>query len=91
MNQPLDPPCLLCTYTQVFMFEHHCKWKRNPGTHQNMMSPAGPLLLCTSKGGGPRLGGERVAIGQIGDSFWEQIDREAVTRMSGRHQTNLIN
>ena len=50
MNQPVDPPYLLCTYTQVFMFKHHCKWKRNPGAHQNVMSPAGPLLLCTAKG-----------------------------------------
>ena len=90
MNQPVDPPCLLCTYIQVFMFEHHCKWKRNPGTHPNVMSLAGPLLLCTVKGGRPRLGGERVAIGQVEDSFWGQIDREAVTRMSGRHLMNLI-
>ena len=91
MNQLVDPPCLLCIYTQVFMLEHHCEWKRNPGAHQNVMSPAGPLLLCTVKGGGPRLGGERVAIGQVGDSFWRQIDREAVARTSGRHWTNLIN
>ena len=52
------------------------------------MSPAGPLLLFTAKGDRPRQGGEKVAIGQFGDSFLEQIDREAVTRMSGRHQTN---
>ena len=91
MNQPVHPLCQLCTYTQVFTFKHHCEWKRNPAAHQNIMSPAGPLLLCTMKGGRPRLGGERVAIGQFGDSFLGQIDREAVTRMSGRHWTNPIN
>ena len=55
------------------------------------MSPAGPLLLCTTKRGGPRLGSKGAASGQLGDSFLGQIDREAVTRMSGRHQMNLIN
>ena len=30
MNQPVDPPCLLCTYTQVFMFEHHCGMEKEP-------------------------------------------------------------
>ena len=46
--------------------------------------------LCTMKGGRPRQGGEKVAIGQFGDSFLGQIDREAVTRMSGQHQMNPI-
>ena len=64
--------------------------ERNHGVHQNVMSPAGPLLLCTVKGGRPRLGGERVAISQVGDSFWGQIGREAVARMSGRHWMNII-
>ena len=55
------------------------------------MSPARPLLLCTEKGGRSRLGGERVAIGQVGDRFGGQIDREALARMSGRHQMSLFN
>ena len=50
MNQPVDPPCQLCTYTHIFCIEFHCKWKRNPGAHQNIMSSARPLLLCTVKG-----------------------------------------
>ena len=91
MNQPVDPLCLLCTYTQVFMFKHHCEWKSNPGTHQNVMSPARPLLLFTAERGKTKAGRGEVAIGQVGDSFGGQIDREAVTRISGRHQTNLIN
>ena len=44
-----------------------------------------------SKGGRPRQGGEKVAIGQFGDSFLGQIDREAVAMMSGRHQMSPIN
>ena len=55
-----------------------------------MMSSAGPLFLFTVKGGRPRQEGEKVAIGQFGDSFLGKIDREAATRMSGRHQMNPI-
>ena len=62
----------------------------NPGAHQNIVSPAGPLFLCTAKGGRPRQGGENVVIGQFGDSFLRMMDREAVARMSGRHWMNPI-
>ena len=87
----MDPPCQLCTYTQVFAFNIIVNGKRNPGAHQNIMSPARPPLLCTTKGGGPRLGVERIAIGQFEDCFRRQIDREAVARMCGQHQMNPIN
>ena len=53
-----------------------------------MVSPAGPLFLCTTKGGGPRQQGEKVVIGQFGDIFLKMMDGEAAARMSGRHQTN---
>ena len=43
-----------------------------------------------NKRGRPRQGGEKVAIGQFGDSFLGQIDREAVTRMSGQCWMNPI-
>ena len=33
---------------------------------------------------------EKVVIGQFGDSFLKVMDREAATRMSGRHWTNPI-
>ena len=63
--------CVCYVHTpKSFLFKHHCEWKRNPGTHQNVMSPAGPLLVCTAKGVRPRLGGEKVDIGQVWDSFW---------------------
>ena len=65
--------------------------ERNPGTHQKYNVTSQTLVLCTVKGGRPRQGEEKVAIGQFGDSFLGQIDREAVTRMSGRHWTNPIN
>ena len=66
--------------------------KRNPGTHQKYdVTSQTPKFLCTVKGGRPRQGVEKVAIGQFGDSFLGQIDREAVTRMSGRHLMNPIN
>ena len=55
-----------------------------------MVSPAGPLFLCTTKGGRPRQGGEKVVIGQFGDSFLKMMDREAVFRMSDRQWTNHI-
>ena len=55
-----------------------------------MVSPAGPLFLCTAKGGRPRQGGKKVVIGQFGDSFLKVMDREAAARMSGRHQMNPI-
>ena len=56
------------------------------------MSPAEPPFLYAMKRGGPKQG-------QEGDcdwaAFWEQIDREVVAWMSGRHQMillrNLIN
>ena len=54
------------------------------------MSPAGPLFLCTAKGSGQRQGGEKVVIGQFGDSFLKMMDREVAARMSGRHWTNPI-
>ena len=47
----------------------------NPGAHQNIVSPAGPLFVCTTKGGGPRQGGEKVVIGQFGDNFLRMMDR----------------
>ena len=34
--------------------------------------------------------GEKVVIGQFGDSFLKVMDREAATRMSGRHWMNPI-
>ena len=37
-----------------------------------------------------KAGRGKVAIGQFGDSFLGQIDREAVARMSGRHWMNHI-
>ena len=55
-----------------------------------MVSPAGPLFLCTMKGSGPRQGGEKAVIGQFGDSFLKMMDREAVAMMSGKHPMNPI-
>ena len=43
-----------------------------------------------SKRGQTKAGKEKGATGQFGDSFLGQIDREAVARMSGRHQMNPI-
>ena len=55
-----------------------------------MPENSGTLLLRATKRGGPGQGGARTIIGQYGDSFPRLTDREAVTRMSGWHQTNLI-
>ena len=40
--------------------------------------------------GWTKTGGEKVVIGQCGDSFLRVMDREAATRMSGSHQTNPL-
>ena len=64
-----------CTYTQVFTFNIIVNGKRNPGTHQNIMSPAGSQLLCTMKGIRPRQGAEKVDI----DQFLGQLPRDRLT------------
>ena len=65
--------------------------ERNPGAHQKYNVTSQTSVLSTVKGGRPRQGGEKVAIGQSGDSFLGKIDREAVTSMSCRHWMNPIN
>ena len=60
-----------------------------------MMSPAESSLLYATKLSGPKQGKEGGCDWSALVSFGEQIDREAVTRMSGKHQMtslrNLIN
>ena len=59
------------------------------------MSPTEPSLLYAMKRGEPKQGKEGGCDWSALVSFRGQIDREAVTRMSGRHQMtslgNLIN
>ena len=49
------------------------------------------MPFYTVKRGRPRLGRKGATIAQFGGSFPGQIDREAVTKMSGRHWRNLYN
>ena len=71
---------------KIIVYKH-----QNLGAHQEIVPPAGPLLLWAMKRGRPRQGGEKIVIGQCGDSFLRVMDREAVARMSGSHQADLIN
>ena len=48
-------------------------------------------FLYATKEGGPKAGNGRGYDWSALASFRGQIDSTAVTRMSGRHQTNLIN
>ena len=70
----------------IIVYEH-----QNPGAHWNIVPPAIPLFLWGTKRGRLRKGGGKIVIGQFGDSFIRVMDMEAVTRMSGRHQMELIN
>ena len=70
----------------IIVYKH-----RNPGAHQKIVPPAGPLLLWAMKMAGPRQGGGKIVIGQCGDSFPKVMDREAVARMSCSHHMDLIN
>ena len=66
MNQPVDPLCLLCTYAQVFIFEHHFKCKKNPGTHQNVMSPADLCFHAQQKGADQGWKGRGLPLVRLG-------------------------
>ena len=56
-----------------------------------VMLPEELSFLYAMKGGGPKQGMEGGYDLLALASFREQIDSTAATRMSGRHQTNLIN
>ena len=56
-----------------------------------VMSPEELSFLYAMKMGGPKQGMEGGYDWSALASFRGQIDRAAVTRMSGRHLTNLIN
>ena len=56
----------------------------------NIGSPAGPPFSCAMKGDRPMQRGEKVVIGQTGDSFQRMLDREAAARMSGRQHMSPI-
>ena len=56
-----------------------------------VMSPEELSFLYATNRVGPKQGMEGGYDWPALASFEGQIDRAAVTRMSGRHQTNLIN
>ena len=55
------------------------------------MSPEEISFLYATKAGGPKQGMEGDYDWLALASFRGQIDNTAAARMSGRHQTNLIN
>ena len=69
--------------------------EKEPWHTSMVMSLAELSLLYATKRGGPKQGQEGGCDWAALVSFEGQIDREAATRMSGRHQTislrNLIN
>ena len=90
MNQPVDSLYQAYTYVQAFCIYCHCKWITETWCISQYGVTSWTSVLCTVKGDRPRQGGEKVVIGQFGDSFLKVMDREAATRMSGRHQTNPL-
>ena len=56
-----------------------------------VMSPEELYFLYATERGGPKQGMERGYDWSALASFRGQNDKAAVTKISGRHQTNLIN
>ena len=79
-------------YIQLFAFQHHCILQKKPWLTSMVMSSAelSPFICNKREWTKARKGRELQLV-----SFGGQIDREAVNRMSSRHQMislrNLIN
>ena len=65
--------------------------QKEPWCTSMVMSPEGLSFSYAMKRGGPKQGMEGGYDWSALARFRDQIDRAAVTRMPGRHQTNLIN